>query len=146
RIDFLAVLGKTWPRLHAAGFRVFTSANCSVYAAACRRAEAVDTQFLAGLGFVRGHTAAADTRVPAGSGEVESAGYLSLCRRLRCHGPSPARHDPRLWRSGFVRTLQVAIHFRAAVSAGGMRCFFLVGSQGNSLGGFLLGRLARIDA
>src|SRR5262249_24229805 len=28
-LDFPVVLGKTWPRIHAAGARVFTSANCS---------------------------------------------------------------------------------------------------------------------
>src|SRR4029453_15175786 len=106
----------------------------------------MDTQFVAGPGLVRWHTAAADPRVRPGPGKVESAGHLPLCRRLRCHGSSPARNDTRVRLSGFVRTLQMAFHFCAAISARNLYRFLLVGPEGNSLGGFLLGRLAWLDA
>src|SRR4029450_12321883 len=57
-----------------------------------------------------------------------------------------AGHDPRVRRWGFVRTLSVALHFRAAVSARNLYRFLLVGSEGNFANRFLLGRLARVDA
>src|SRR5262245_24771777 len=95
---------------------------------------------------LRRHAAAADSRVRAGPGEMESEGHLSLCRCLWCHGSSPAGHETGLWGSSFVRTFQVALHFRAAVSAGNVCRVLLVGPEGNFASGFLLGRLAWADA
>src|SRR5215813_12250850 len=40
----------------------------------------------------------------------------------------------------------MALYLRAAISARGLRGFFLVGSERHPAGCFLLGRLARIDA
>src|SRR5204862_3186326 len=94
----------------------------------------------------RWHTAATDTRLRAGPGEVESAGYFSFRRSVRRDGSSLAGHDSRLRRSRIVRTLQVALHFSAVVSPGNVRRVLLVGPERHPAGGFLLGRLARIDA
>jgi hypothetical protein len=78
-------LGKTWPRIHAAGTRVFTSANGSIWASDCLRAEAVDTQFLAGLSCTSAHRCcwSRHSRWPRRSGVRRT--FIS-CRCLRCMG------------------------------------------------------------
>src|SRR4029079_4471498 len=119
RIDFRGVLGKTWPRIHAAGSRAFTSPNCPVCVAGdCRPPEAVDTELVAGPDPVRRDTTVADPCVCAGPGQVESPRYFSFRRCVRRDGSSLAGNDSRLRRSRIVRTLQVALHFSAVVSPG----------------------------
>src|SRR5437773_9571219 len=146
RLIFALFYGKLSDRIHAAGSRVFTSANCPVWDGDCRPAEAVDTELVAGPGPLRRDTAVADTCLCAGPGQVESARYFSLRRCVRRDGSSPAGNDSRLRRSRIVRTLQMALHLRAVVSAGNLCRVLLVGPERHPAGCFLLGRLARIDA
>src|SRR5207237_291022 len=75
------------------------------------------TRFLARPDFVRRNAAVAGAGVCAGTSTLESAGHLPFCRCLRRHGTSPPGDDSCLWRSRLVRTLQVALHFCAAVFA-----------------------------
>src|SRR6266478_8693173 len=102
----------------------------------------MDPRFMARPDFVRGHTAVAGAGVCAGPGALESARHLSFRRSIRRNGTSPAGNDPRLRRPRFVRTLQMAIHLRAAVSPRTVHRLLLVGSQRNFADRFLLGRLA----
>ena len=77
---------------------------------------------------------------------MERPGHLPFCRSFRGNGSSPARYDPRLWRSRIVRAISVAIYRRAAVSARDLRRVLLVGPERNCAHCFLLGRVARNDA
>ena len=140
--------GRLCSRIHAAAARVFTSANCSVCAPEYFRgqAEAVDTGFMARPDLLRRDAAVTRARICSGPGQVESAGYLSIRRRVRRHGSSPAGNDPRVRRSRVVRTLQMAVHFRAALSTRNLCRVLLVGLKRNFAGCLLLGCLARIDA
>src|SRR5919106_870708 len=134
RIDFRAVLGKTWPRIHAADSRVFTCTNCSFWADDCHEAEVVDTQLVARPGSLRRYTVVAGAGVCTGPGPLASAGHLSVRRGVWRNGASPAGHDPRVRRSRIIRALQMALHSCAAVSARDVRSLFLVGLERNFAG------------
>src|SRR5207248_770926 len=143
---FAGFCGTLSTRIHAAGSRIFTSADSSGSAGECLPAKAMDPQFVAGLGSLCRDPAITRAGVRAGPGAVESAGHLSLRRCLRRHGTSPARHDTCLRRSRFIRTLQMAIHFGPVISAGSLHIIPLVGLKGNFADRVLLGRLAWVDA
>src|SRR4029077_2351216 len=106
----------------------------------------MDTGFVAGLDSVCWHAAFVAAGFRPGPGALEPARHLPLCCGVRRDGTSPAWDDSRLWRSRFVRAVQMALYSRAALPSRGLYGLFLVGPQGNSAGRFLLGRLARIDA
>src|SRR5882762_2898726 len=106
----------------------------------------MDTGFVAGLDSVCWHAAFVAAGFRPGPGALEPAGYLSLCRCVWSNGTSPAGDDPCLWRSRFIRAVQMALYSRAALPSRGVYGLFLVGPERNLAGRFLLGRLARIDA
>src|SRR5260370_11130471 len=95
-IDFSLFYGKLSSRIHAAGTRLFTSANCPGCAGQSVWPQVMDPRFMARPDFVRGHTVVAGAGVCAVPGALESARYLSLYRCIRRDGTSPAGDDPRV--------------------------------------------------
>src|SRR3954465_15196597 len=79
---------------------------------------------------------------------MERAGNLFVRRRVWRNGPPLAWNDPRLWRSRIVRTIQMAIHHRASISARGLRRVLFLGHKDESGcdDRLLVGRLAWHDA
>src|SRR6202035_6197504 len=106
----------------------------------------MDTGFVAGLDSVCWHAAFVAAGFRLGPGALEPARHLPFRRGVRRNGTSPAGDDPRLWRSRFVRAVQMALYSRAALPSRGLYGLFLVGPERNFAGRFLLGRLARPDA
>src|SRR2546430_12490299 len=95
---------------------------------------------------VRRHSAVIGAGLCPGPDALASAGHLSFRRSVWRDGTSPAGDDPCLWRSRFVRALQMALYSGATVPSRSLYGLLLVGPQGNFARCFFLGCLARPNA
>ena len=80
------------------------------------------------------------------TGPMERTGHLSLCRRVRRDGTSFAWHDPRLWRSGPVSSVQDSVCGRPDCLVRRLHLVFRLQHSGGPARRARVGDLARHDA